>query len=572
MRRRTRLLVAASAVALTLGVAPVATAATSIHIVNMDGPNEGFNDPTPVAPVGGNPGTTLGQQRLIAFQYAANLWAAKIDSPVSIYIQANFDPLSCTATSAVLGAAGAIQIFANFPGTELETTWYHVALANKLAGADLAPGANGTSADDLVARFNSSLGQPGCLTGVPFYLGLDANHGTAVDLVAVLLHEFAHGLGFANFVNEATGTTPLGLGDVFARYTYDGTAAKNWNEMDNAERAASAVNARRVWWSGVNVTADVPKVLAAGTPLFRVTAPSSLGVLAVGAASFGPALSSPGVSGEVVVGLDAADGAGPSTTDACGPLVNAANVFGRIALVDRGTCGFVVKVKNAQDAGAIAVLVADNVAGSPPAGLGGTDPSIVIPSARITLADGNALKAALASGIVTGTLGVDLSVRAGADPTGHALLYMPNPVQSGSSGSHWDTIASPNQLMEPSINAYLSHSIEAPQDLTLALFRDIGWFSDGDGVPDGIDQCPGSSSAGTVVVAGNDSGVPNFLFANGCRVSDYVAACSDAAANHGGFVTCVGDLGQRLRKAGVITGAQFGALTSATARAATTRP
>jgi hypothetical protein len=77
--------------------------AATITIVNVDGPNEGFNDPTPRAPVGGNSGTTLGQQRLIAFQYAASLWGAKLDSTVDIRIQASFDPLTCTATSAVLG-------------------------------------------------------------------------------------------------------------------------------------------------------------------------------------------------------------------------------------------------------------------------------------------------------------------------------------------------------------------------------------------------------------------------------------------------------------------------------------
>jgi hypothetical protein len=31
-------------------------------------------------------------------------------------------------------------------------------------------------------------------------------------------------------------------------------------------------------------------------------------------------------------------------------------------LINRGICGFVVKVKNAQNAGAIGVLIADNVA------------------------------------------------------------------------------------------------------------------------------------------------------------------------------------------------------------------
>ena len=65
--RKTFVLVALLAV---VAMANNAVAAT-ITIVNIDLPGEGFNDPTVVAPVGGNPGTTLGQQRLLAFQYAA---------------------------------------------------------------------------------------------------------------------------------------------------------------------------------------------------------------------------------------------------------------------------------------------------------------------------------------------------------------------------------------------------------------------------------------------------------------------------------------------------------------------
>src|SRR6185295_3876942 len=98
-----------------------------------------------------------------------------------------------------------------------------------------------------------------------------------------------------------------------------------------------------------------------------------------------------------------ADASGPLTTDGCSALTNPASVAGNIALIDRGTCGFIVKVKNAQDAGAIGVLIADNVTGAPPAGLGGIDPSITIPSVRITLFDGNKIKAQLGAG-VGGTL------------------------------------------------------------------------------------------------------------------------------------------------------------------------
>jgi len=62
-----------------------------------------------------------------------------------------------------------------------------------------------------------------------------------------------------------------------------------------------------------------------------------------------------------------------------------------------------------------------------------------------------------------------------ADANGNVRLYMPFPVASGSSGSHYDTIASRNQLMEPAINADLTHSVLVPQDLTYKLLQEIGW-------------------------------------------------------------------------------------------------
>ncbi len=52
------------------------------------------------------------------------------------------------------------------------------------------------------------------------------------------------------------------------------------------------------------------------------------------------------------------------------------------------------------------------------------------------------------------------------------MLYAPNPVQTGSSVSHWDISALPNLLMEPAINSDLDHTV----DLTLEQMRDIGWF------------------------------------------------------------------------------------------------
>ena len=79
------------------------------------------------------------------------------------------------------------------------------------------------------------------------------------------------------------------------------------------------------------------------------------------------------------------------------------------------------------------------------------------------------------SGGVLASLGLDLEIRAGADEAGRGLLWTPNPVQPGSTISHWDEIAVPNQLMEPAINDDLTHSVTPPQDLTFILLQDLGW-------------------------------------------------------------------------------------------------
>jgi hypothetical protein len=99
------------AVASFLSASPV-SATANIVIINNNAPGVGFNDPTPAAPVGGNPGTTKGEQRLIAFQYAANLWGLMLDSNVEIRVLAQFTSLGPN----VLGSAGATFAFAGFGG------------------------------------------------------------------------------------------------------------------------------------------------------------------------------------------------------------------------------------------------------------------------------------------------------------------------------------------------------------------------------------------------------------------------------------------------------------------------
>lgn len=101
------------------------------------------------------------------------------------------------------------------------------------------------------------------------------------------------------------------------------------------------------------------------------------------------------------------DNAGGTAHLGCAAPANAGFLSGKIALIDRGTCNFTVKIKNAQNAGAIAAIVVNNVPGAGPAAMGGTDATIVIPSISISYEDGNTLKAQLSSNptvtLTTGT-------------------------------------------------------------------------------------------------------------------------------------------------------------------------
>ena len=88
---------------------------------------------------------------------------------------------------------------------------------------------------------------------------------------------------------------------------------------------------------------------------------------------------------------------------------------------------------------------------------------------------------------------------------------------------------------------------------------------DGDGDGDGADACPRSDLSPTVVIDGCDSGVGNLTVAAGCNVSDEIAAIAAGAGHHGQFVRGVSHLLNDLKRAGVISGAQKGAIMSCAA-------
>lgn len=464
--------------------------AATIVIQSRDPAGLGFNDPTPLLPVGGNPGTTLGEQRYNVYRHVANLWEAAIQSNVTITVSAGWEALTCTATSAVLGSAGAWNIWYDFPGGK-PGTWYPQALANKLSGLSLSDGApsDGTSysAVDIKTQFNINLGNAGCLTGTAFYLGLDGITGGKVNFATTLLHELGHGLGFSVLsvqtstglrINAAgTAYTEDGLPSVWEEFMYDSAVGKTWLAMNSLERKASAISPGKLTWAGANAVAGAAITLS-GTPSLKVTtpAPGYSGFYDYATASFGPLLS-PGTALGTLARV---------STNGCAAFgaADAAAINGKVAIIDRGACTFVIKVKNAQNVGAVAVLIADNVVAGL-SGLGGSDATITIPAARITKASGDKLKLGLADavkygsrtkpGSVSAAAIVDNARLAGADSAKRPLLYTPASLEPGSSVSHWDTSAFPNLLMEPAISSDLTTLLVPPKDLTMPLFKDLGW-------------------------------------------------------------------------------------------------
>jgi hypothetical protein len=538
MKRLQIKLVAAAAMAL----AAASAGAANIVLNNVDPPGVGFNDTTPATPEGGNTGTTVGAQRLIAYQKALELWGKTLKSNVTIVVRGSFAPLTCTASGGTLAQAGAIQIFSDFPNAPLAGHWYGVALANSIAGEDLAPGpldpANDPEAanDDIIANFNGKVGQPDCIAGPGWYYGLDNNAtGGRIDFLDTFMHEVAHGLGFQNFANEATGSTILGLPDVYMAHTLDLVTGKLWNTMNADEIKASAVRNGKVVWNGSTVTTSSALVLGPYQGL-RVTG-SMAKELEYGTASFGAALTPTNFKGAVAL---ATDGSAAGTL-ACGPIANAAEVAGKIALVDRGTCGFAVKAKNVQNAGAIGVIVANNN-GGPAIGLGGSDPTITIPAAGISAADGAAIKAALPG--VNAEFFSDPTRRAGSTD-GFVRLYAPPVVALGSSISHFDTAANPNLLMEPSITPDLKSAHNT--DLTPALMKDVGWQLE------------------TLKVGNCDSGVVSAL-ANGELLHANVSACAASSKNKGAFASCMAGVTGSLVNAGLLSSAQKDAVMTCVAR------
>lgn len=219
------------------------------------------------------------------------------------------------------------------------------------------------------------------------------------DIVA---HEFAHSLteDTANFIYQnQSGQLNESFSDILGEIV----------DFLNGDVSAAGPPGGTPWPpSGSGPGTDTPNTLrttCVGGAFMTVNSPAGIaGDYSGQPASFGPSLTGVGTSGDVVV-------ANPVRgCDLDLPFTNAATMNGKIVLMDRGDCNFTEKVLNAQDEGAIAVIIANNVAGGP-APMGGFDPAVIIPSLGLTQADGTVVKNAN----LTDTVNVTLRANTSAD-------------------------------------------------------------------------------------------------------------------------------------------------------------
>jgi hypothetical protein len=447
----------------------IQASAATIVIQNDDGDGEGFNDPNPPTNAnqkGNNPGTSLGEMRLNLFESAAEVWANLLSSNITITVSAKFDELACSENSGTVGSAGATATIANFGGS-IPSTAYPIALAESLANANL----NGSSAE-INATFNSLVdSDPNCLGGGGFYYGLDGNNpaGTS-NLFDTVLHELAHGLGFASITDLAPGGTGgfIGAGsfpDPFSKNLTDLSLGKTFPNMTNEERKTSALNEPALVWNGSDVTAQRSNHLGPATELV-INAPGGIAGTFEVPIGEEPTIVIPngGVTAGIIDGNNFGDGCSQ---------INEGSFSGKIILFDETEdCSTVFPAFFSEfAANAVGVIIADTTgSGFPDMSGQVSNQEITIPYIGVTKAIADNLRANIGSANVT--IGLSDTLLNGEN-AGMVKMYAPAEYDEGSSVSHFSKTASPDLLMEPILGSLDQGDV----DLTINAFKDMGWLT-----------------------------------------------------------------------------------------------
>ena len=252
MKNPVRLALLSGTLVSALLVNSPALAGTHFDLIVFDPGASGFNDVSAWTPSGGNPATTLGEARLKALEFALSIWSETLDSVVPIRVGTRFGSMGGSGTDGAMGAGGAARWFKDFAGAPRANTWYPAALADKLAGSDLDPGAV-----DVNLVFNSDVDGPNVLGSHGFDYSLTLNPAEGdVSFVLVALHEIAHGLGVTLSIDPATGAKREEADDAYLIHLVRaGATPENLADMTDAQRLGALVSGAELQWDGPAVAA-----------------------------------------------------------------------------------------------------------------------------------------------------------------------------------------------------------------------------------------------------------------------------------------------------------------------------
>ncbi|MFT6336309.1 MAG: putative repeat protein (TIGR01451 family) [Halioglobus sp.] len=241
---------------------------------------------------------------------------------------------------------------------------------------------------------------------------LDNQDASTVNLfyTANMVHDITERLGFdeqaGNFQQNNNGVGGLGGDYVLAKASAGfGLPGPLLNNADFSTPPDGSNGRMRMFlWnnpSGI-LSVDSPPALAGFIGDIIEARDPATGLITWGTEVPGP--QDTPVTGKVVIAVEDSPG-NPIT--ACNPILNADEVNGNIALVDRGLCDFSMKAYNAQIAGAISVIICNVDGGSALGGMGPGDNNelVTIIPLLIPKADCDRIKASILSNIdVTLTL------------------------------------------------------------------------------------------------------------------------------------------------------------------------
>ena len=262
------------------------------------------------------------------------------------------------------------------PGAEYTITRGNNVFAHEDMANTNLPGYSPNGSNDLIFDF-------------PYFEGQDPLLSMDASITNLFVwNNFLHDISFFYGFDEVSGNfqetnySGLELGqDYVLAHALDGSGTNNAN-FGTPEEGLNPVMQMFIWNHTIGSLLEVlePEVIA--------------GEYITGSSTFGVAPPVVPITAEVVLVNDGSS----SPTLGCGTLINGAELAGKIAFFDRGSCTFVAKVQNAQNSGAIAVIIANNQQGGAMS-MGGTDNgTLTIPVLSISQADGLLIKNQLLAG------------------------------------------------------------------------------------------------------------------------------------------------------------------------------